>query len=74
MYYEEFSGGAWRRIEVDGEMLCGRAHHVIYFATVEDWLRYPDWASGRRDEIIARIKSKFAPPDYEYFVPEKPVA
>ena len=62
MYYEEFRDGTWHRIEIDGEMLVGKAHHVIYFAS----LRFPEWASERRDEIIGRIKSEFHPPEYEY--------
>jgi len=66
MYYEERHGGSWDRIEISGEMLMGPAHHVIYFATPSQWLQYPVWARHRRDEIIARIKSEFRPPDYEY--------
>jgi len=66
MYYEELRDGAWERIDIDGEMLMGRAHHVIYFASSEAWLRYPAWARGRREEIIARITSEFREPDYEY--------
>lgn len=66
MYYEEPHGGTWQRIDIDGEMLMGRAHHVIYFASPEAWQRYPEWARHRREEIIARIKSEFRPPDYEY--------
>jgi hypothetical protein len=66
MYYEERIAGAWQRIDVDGEMLTGRAHHVIYFKSPSEWQRYPAWAHGRRDEIIARIKLEFREPDYEY--------
>ena len=66
MYYEERIGGSWQRIEVQGEMLMGVAHHVIYFASPAAWERYPEWARGRREEIIERIKSEFRPPDYEY--------
>ena len=66
MYYEERGAAGWRRIEIDGEMLMGRTHHVIYFASPDRWRRYPAWARDRRDEIIARIKSEFRPPDYEY--------
>lgn len=62
MFYEEKHGGSWRRIPIPGEMLMGRAHHVIYFASI----RFPDWAEGRREEIIGRIKSAFPEPDYEY--------
>ena len=67
MYYEEFRDGSWQRIAISGEMLCGRAHHVIYFDSPELWQSYPEWARHRRDEIIARIKSDFREPDYEYF-------
>jgi hypothetical protein len=72
MYYEEFAGGAWRRFEIDGEMLMGRAHHVIYFTSTH----FPDWAAGRRDQIVARIKSQFFPPDYKYYEQseDRPVA
>ena len=63
MYYEEFAGGSWRRFEIDGEMLTGRAHHVIYFTSTH----FPDWAAGRRDQIVARIKSEFRQPDYEHY-------
>ncbi len=66
MFYEELVGGTWQRIGIDGEMLTGRAHHVIYFASEETWQGYPEWARERREEIIARIKSRFREPDYEY--------
>ena len=66
MYYEELREGRWERIPISGEMLMGRAHHVIYFASPREWLAYPDWARHRRAEIIARVKSEFRPPDYEY--------
>lgn len=46
MYYEEFVDSSWRRLEIDGEMLCGRAHHVIYFVSTH----FPDWAAGRRED------------------------
>jgi hypothetical protein len=66
MYYEEIRDGAWQRIDIDGEMLTGRAHHVIYFASDERWNDYPEWVHGRRDEIISQIKSEFREPDYDY--------
>ncbi len=62
MFYEEFRDGNWQHIQIDGEMLTGRAHHVIYFGSTQ----FPEWAAARRDEIIARIKSEFRPPGYEY--------
>jgi hypothetical protein len=67
MYYEELVEGSWERISVDGEMLLGRAHHAIFFRSPEAWKSLPGWAQGRRTEIIARIKSQFREPDYEYY-------
>ena len=66
MYYEEWREGEWRRLRISGEMLTGRAHHVIYFASEDAWRGYPEWARHRRDEIIGRVKSAFPAPDYEY--------
>lgn len=67
MYYEEWRDGGWQRLELSGEMLMGPAHHAIYFASPEAWRQFPAWARDRRDEIIARIKSEFRAPDYEYY-------
>lgn len=66
MYYEEMVNGRWERILIDGEMLCGKAHHVIYFPSHEQWATLPEWTRERQSEIIARIKQAFAPPGYEY--------
>ena len=66
MFYEERVQGTWQRLAIDGEMLLGPAHHVIYFASPEQWLQYPEWARHRRAEIISRIMSEFRRPDYEY--------
>jgi hypothetical protein len=66
VYYEEFHHGAWRRLAIEGEMLGGRPHHVIYFGSIAAWSGHPEWARARRDEIIARIKSALAIPDYDY--------
>jgi len=66
MFYEEFVQGEWRRLELDGERLVGRPHHVIYFGSVRDWNKMPEWAHGRRREIISRVKSVFPLSDYSY--------
>lgn len=66
MVYAERHGGRWQHIDIDGEMLLGRAHHVIYFASPARWRDYPAWARDRRDEIIGRITSVCRPPGYEY--------
>jgi hypothetical protein len=36
--------------------------HGIYSGST----RFPDWAQGRREEIIGRIKTGFPEPDDEY--------
>ncbi|MEQ1748565.1 MAG: hypothetical protein ABL974_04040 [Prosthecobacter sp.] len=74
MYYEEKIAGAWQRIDIDGEMLIGRAHHVIYFASAERWQSYPEWAQQRRSEIMQRVMSEFREPDYEYQVEARPLS
>lgn len=66
MFYEEFHDGAPRRLKIGGEMLTGRAHHVIFFGSRAEWAKHPEWARGRRTEIVSRIKSAFPIPDYEY--------
>lgn len=57
MWYEERHDGVWQRIEVQGEMLMGRAHHVIYFDSIERWRQHPAWARERRDD---HLRSDFA--------------
>jgi hypothetical protein len=66
IFYEEYRDGKWERIEISGEMLLGRTHHVIYFGNAEEWNQQPSWAHHRRDEIIDRIKTTFQVPSYEY--------
>jgi len=67
MFYEERVNGHWLRIEIQGEMLLGEAHRIIYFASNEQWQAYPEWARQRRTEIIARVKTQFHAPDYLYY-------
>lgn len=66
MYYEERRDGAWQRLDIEGEMLMGEAHHAVYLASPDRWRHYPDWARDRREEIVARIRSEFHEPDYVY--------
>ena len=66
MYYEERRDGAWQRLDIEGEMLTGEAHHAVYLAAPDRWRFYPDWARDRREEIVARIRSEFREPDYIY--------
>ena len=65
--YDELHDGVWAGFAIGGEgLLFGPPHFVIYFESPEHWRNYPQWARGRRDEIISRIKSELRPPDYEY--------
>lgn len=66
MYYEEIISGHWERIIIDGELLVGRAHHVIFFRSEKNWQLYPEWARNRREEIISRIQNEFREPEYLY--------
>lgn len=66
IYYEERIAGHWQRIELSGEMLVGRPHHVLYFDTPARWKSYPEWARDRRTEIISRVKRACPAPDYAY--------
>jgi hypothetical protein len=67
MFYEELHEGDWLRLPIDGEMLVDCvAHHVIYLDSERRWQSYPDWARGRRAQIVARIMASFTKPQYEY--------
>jgi hypothetical protein len=65
VYYEELLAGKWLQIDLDGEMLCGKAHHAIRIEPAEKWTTYPDWARSRREEIVRRIKSECREPGYK---------
>lgn len=66
MYYEERRDGAWQRLDIEGEMLMGEAHHAVYLPAPDRWRHYPDWARDRREEIVGRIRSEFREPDFVY--------
>jgi len=66
MYYEEWRDGAWQRLDIEGEMLVGEAHHAVYLAAPDRWQHYPAWARERREEIVSRIRSEFREPGYVY--------
>ncbi len=74
--YDELCGGQFRSIEFGGEME-GDSPHIIYLPSAAIWRdTAPEWAHDRRDEIIARLKSEFREPNYEYvgtpFAPPSP--
>jgi hypothetical protein len=65
--YSELLGSKVEEIVIDGEMVHGTPHHVLYVPAAPEWdQRYPDWARGRRDEIVRRIRSKCPDSEYSY--------
>src|SRR5689334_14241549 len=56
MCYEERHLGAWRTLRLNSEMQTGQAHHLVRFGRIAEWAQAPEWAQGRRDEIVRRIK------------------
>ncbi|GEP44706.1 hypothetical protein [Brevifollis gellanilyticus] len=62
IFYEEKVEGEWKRITIYAEMLVGKVHRIIDLSSIQ----FPEWARSREDKIIARIKSEYAPPRYEY--------
>jgi hypothetical protein len=54
-------------VVIDGELLVGKPHHVLYIYGASEWdRRYPEWARGRRDEILQRIRSKCPDSGYSF--------
>jgi hypothetical protein len=65
--YREVVRGRLEDFVLDGEMLMGTPHHVVYVPGAEKWEHTaPAWARGRREEIVARIRSRLREPGYEY--------
>jgi hypothetical protein len=64
--YEERSAKGLRRLLLNGE-LNGSGPFVVYLPTQEEWARrMPEWAQGRRDEILENVKQALGTKNYEY--------
>ena len=64
--YQELRSGRVERLTIEGEMMIG-APHVIYVPTEKEWQQtMPDWAQGRRIEIIDKVKLRLGAKHYEY--------
>jgi hypothetical protein len=64
--YQQLHNGRVERLTIGGEMMVG-APHVVYVPTEEEWRQtMPEWAQGRRDEIIANLRRKLGTKRYEY--------
>lgn len=58
--YEELGDDEIRSLPIDGEMRIG-APSVLWIPVDSTWNRLvPPWAVGRRDEIVARIRSELS--------------
>ena len=62
MHYEERHAGGWQRIKIDGEMLTGRAHHVIYFASANAGRVIPSGRAIVATKSLAASRASFARP------------
>src|SRR4051794_30860598 len=53
--YCEIVDSKLEEVVIDGERLVGKPHHALYIYGHSQWdRRYPEWARGRRDEILQR--------------------
>lgn len=65
--YEELRNGEVERLGMYSEMSVG-APNVVYVPTEKEWKqKMPDWAQGRREEILERVKHKLGTRRYEYY-------
>jgi len=64
--YEERRNSSIQRLTIYGEMMY-RAPHVIYVPNEEEWERkMPEWAQGRRAEILENVQQVLGTKNYEY--------
>jgi hypothetical protein len=63
--YEEKRVEEWHRAFVMREITDYREppHHLEIMSPPR-WTEYPEWTHGRREEIVARIRSELKEPDY----------
>jgi hypothetical protein len=65
--YSQVVGSKVEEIVIDGAIMPGTPHHVLYVPAAPEWdQRYPEWARGRRDEIVRRIRSECPDSEYSY--------
>jgi hypothetical protein len=72
-YYEELEAGQIRSLMLYGELMAKGPRHV-YFPDPEVWQqKMPDWASGRRDEILAKVRDELGTRHFRYYDSKTPV-
>ena len=66
--YEERQAGQVQRLTIYGELMSNDPH-VVYVPNEEEWEnKMPEWAHGRRAEILENIKRALGTKNYEYDV------
>ena len=64
--YEERRAGRLHRLTIHGELMA-YGPFVIYVPTEEEWANeMPEWAQGRRAEILENVKRVLGTKNYEY--------
>lgn len=67
--YEERREGTTQRLTIDGELMTYGHPFVIYVPDEEQWNKeMPEWALGRRVEILQNIKRALGTKNYEYLL------
>jgi hypothetical protein len=62
IFYHEKVNGEWKEIRI----YVGVSEDLKYSIIDLSGIQFPAWALNHKDEIIARIKSEYSPPQYEY--------
>jgi hypothetical protein len=66
IYYQEQVGEHIRKLTIEGEMMID-APHVIYVPSGNKWKQQmPEWAQGRRAEILHRIEEELGTTECEF--------
>lgn len=64
--YQELHNGRVQRVIIAGEMV-GKGPHLVYIPTEAEWHQtMPQWAQGRREEIIENVQRRLGTKNYEY--------
>ncbi len=63
--YEERVGDTWRTLEFRCGEPPGDSPSTIFVPDADAWQRFPDWAAGRRGEIVDRILQDRRVPDLQ---------
>lgn len=62
--YEEKHAEAWTGFLMSEQMDFREPPHHLEIMSSSRWSEYPEWTHGRREEILARIRSELKEPNY----------